>query len=105
MNAPAIPLSEAEGTGAALERALILATCVAVTFLYSMAITVANVSLPQVQGALSVSPDQIAWVVTANIVATAVVTPLTGWLTSRFGRRLLCNACFLECFLFQNKLK
>jgi DHA2 family multidrug resistance protein len=89
----AIPLSEAQGAGPALERALILATCTVVTFLYAMTVTIANVSLPQMQGALSASPDQIAWVVTANIVATAVMTPLTGWLTSRFGRRLLCNAC------------
>ena len=95
MNARAVPLSEAEGAGAALERALILVTCTAVTFLYAMTVTIANVSLPQMQGALSASPDQIAWVVTANIVATAVMTPLAGWLTSRFGRRLLCNACVL----------
>lgn len=95
MGTPVIPLSEAQGAGAALERALILATCTAVTFLYAMTVTVANVSLPQMQGALSASPDQIAWVVTANIVATAVMTPLAGWLTSRFGRRLLCNACVL----------
>jgi DHA2 family multidrug resistance protein len=95
MTTQAIPLSEQEGAGAALERALILATCTGATFLYAMAVTIANVSLPQMQGALSASPDQIAWVVTANIVATAVVTPLTGWLTSRFGRRLLCNGCVL----------
>ena len=95
MSTKAVPLSEAEGAGAALERALILATCTVVTFLYAMTVTIANVSLPQMQGALSASPDQIAWVVTANIVATAVMTPLTGWLTSRFGRRLLCNACVL----------
>jgi len=95
MSAQPVPLSEAEGAGAALERAFILATCIAVTFLYSMAVTVASVTLPQMQGALSASPDQIAWVVTGNIVATAVLTPLTGWLTSRFGRRQLCNACVL----------
>jgi DHA2 family multidrug resistance protein len=90
-----VPLSEATGAGAALERALVLATCTAVTFLYAMTVTIANVSLPQMQGALSVTPDQIAWVVTSNIVATAVMTPLAGWLTSRFGRRQLCNWCVL----------
>src|SRR5258706_10425901 len=95
MSATAIPLSEQQGAGPALERALVLGTCTVVTFLYAMTVTIANVSLPQMQGALSASPDQIAWVVTANIVATAVMTPLSGWLTSRFGRRLLCNACVL----------
>jgi MFS transporter, DHA2 family, multidrug resistance protein len=77
----------------ALHRALVLATCTAVTFLYSMSITAANVSLPQIQGALSASQDQIAWVVTSNLVATAVATPLSGWLAARFGWRRLCLAC------------
>jgi MFS transporter, DHA2 family, multidrug resistance protein len=95
VSAAAVPLSEAQGAGAALERALVLATCTAVTFLYAMTVTIANVSLPQMQGALSAAPDQIAWVVTSNIVATAIMTPLAGWLVSRFGRRLLCNACVI----------
>ena len=91
--AAAVPLSEAEGAAAALERAMVLLTCTAVTFLYAMTVTIANVSLPQMQGALSASPDQIAWVVTANLVGTAIMTPLAGWLTSRFGRRQLCITC------------
>jgi DHA2 family multidrug resistance protein len=45
------------------------------------------VSLPQIQGALSASPDQVAWVVTSNLIATAVTIPLAGWISSRFGRR------------------
>jgi len=76
-----------------LQRAWVLATCTGVTFLYSMSLTAVNVSLPQIQGALSATPDQIAWVITSNLVATAVMTPLTGWLAARFGARLLCMAC------------
>ena len=95
MSANAIPLSEQTGTAAALERALVLGTCTVVTFLYAMTVTIANVSLPQMQGALSASPDQITWVVTSNLVATAVATPLSGWLLARFGRRLLCNGCVI----------
>ncbi len=91
MSAKAVPLPEATGAAAALQRALVLATCTAVTFLYAMTVTIANVSLPQMQGALSATPDQIAWVVTSNIVATAVMTPLAGWLVARFGERRLCN--------------
>lgn len=93
MSAPAIPLAEDTGTGVPLRRALVLGTCTAVTFLYAMTVTIANVSLPQMQGAFSATQDQIAWVVTANLVATAVATPLAGWLLSRFGRRMVCNAC------------
>jgi DHA2 family multidrug resistance protein len=73
--------------------ALVLLTCTGVTFLYSMSLTAVNVSLPQVQGALSATNDQIAWVITSNLVATAVMTPLAGWLAARFGVRRLCLAC------------
>jgi len=65
--------------------------------LYGLTILVVSVLLPQMQGALSASQDQIAWVMTLNILATAVVTPMTGWLVGRFGRRgvmLSCTAGF-----------
>jgi DHA2 family multidrug resistance protein len=91
VSAQPVPLSEAQGPAAALERAMVLATCTMVTFLSAMTVTIANVSLPQMQGALSASPDQITWVVTSNLVATAIMTPLSGWLVTRFGRRKLCN--------------
>lgn len=71
----------------ASRRFLILATVSLATMLYAMTITIANVVLPQMRGAFSASPDQIAWVVTFNLVATAIVTPISGWLASRFGRR------------------
>jgi DHA2 family multidrug resistance protein len=65
----------------------LLITCTLVTTLYATTITIANVSLPQIQGALSASPDQVAWVVTSNLIATAVTIPLAGWISGRFGRR------------------
>jgi len=61
---------------------LVLLTVSLCTMLYSMTVTVVNVALPQLQGSLSASPDQIAWVVTLNVVGTAIVTPMTGWLTA-----------------------
>ncbi|MBU2532712.1 MAG: DHA2 family efflux MFS transporter permease subunit, partial [Alphaproteobacteria bacterium] len=57
------------------------------TLLFGMSITLANVVLPQIKGAMSATQDQIAWVVTFNLVATAIATPLVGWLSSRFGWR------------------
>jgi len=65
----------------------LIITCTLVTTLYATTLTIANVSLSQIQGALSASPDQIAWVVTANLIATAVTIPLAGWISQRFGRR------------------
>ncbi len=72
-----------------LRQGLQLATLTFVTMLYAMTVTIANVALPQMQGSLSTTPDQIAWIVTFNIVATAVVTPIAGWLAAILGRRRL----------------
>lgn len=51
--------------------------------------TIANVALPHMQGSLSATTDQVAWVLTSYIVASAIMTPPTGWLAGRFGRRRL----------------
>ena len=51
--------------------------------------TIANVALPHMQASFSAALDQISWVLTSYILATAIATPLTGWLTRRFGRKHL----------------
>ncbi len=55
------------------------------TFMQGVDTTITNVALPHMQGSLSASQDQIAWVVTSYIVAAAIMTPLTGWLAGRCG--------------------
>lgn len=55
--------------------------------LFGMTITLANLVLPQVRGTLSATQDEISWVITLNLVATAVATPMTSWLASRLGWR------------------
>jgi MFS transporter, DHA2 family, multidrug resistance protein len=57
------------------------------TLLFGMTITLANVVLPQIKGAMSATQDQIAWVITFNLIATAIGTPLVGWMASRLGWR------------------
>ncbi|HYM73945.1 MAG TPA: DHA2 family efflux MFS transporter permease subunit [Stellaceae bacterium] len=47
--------------------------------------TIANVALAHIQGSLSASQEQVAWVLTSYIVSTAIAMPLTGWLAGRFG--------------------
>jgi DHA2 family multidrug resistance protein len=66
-----------------------MATCVLVIFLVAMTITIANVILPQIQGSLSATRDQVAWVITSYLVANAVGLPATSWLVDRFGSRRL----------------
>jgi DHA2 family multidrug resistance protein len=57
------------------------------TIMQTLDSTIANVALPHMQGTLSASQDQIAWVLTAYIVAAAIATPLTGWFVDRFGQK------------------
>ena len=74
-------------------RYLILATVVLGSSLYSTALLTTSTILPQMQGALSATQDEIAWAMTFNILATAVVTPMTGWLVARFGGRRVMVWC------------
>ena len=59
------------------------------TIMHSIDITIVAVALPSMQGSFSATQDQIAWVLSAYLVAIAVVTPATGWLSARIGRRRL----------------
>ena len=68
-------------------RVLILVMVVMGSTLYSTTLLIASTLLPQMQGTMSATQDEIAWAMTFNILATAVMTPMTGWLAARFGRR------------------
>ncbi len=59
------------------------------SILQALDTTIANVALPNMQGSLSATQDQISWVLTSYIVAAAIATPATGWLSSVLGRRRL----------------
>ena len=59
------------------------------TFMQALDATIANVALPHMQGNLAASQDQINWVLTSYIVAAAIATPLTGFLTARLGLKRL----------------
>ncbi|MBU6265956.1 MAG: multidrug efflux MFS transporter [Sphingomonadales bacterium] len=51
--------------------------------------TIANVALPHMQGSVSASADQMMWVLTSYIVAGAIMTPFSGWLAEKIGRKTL----------------
>ncbi len=70
-----------------LNRRMITLSIMAATIMQTLDSTIANVALPHMQGTLSASQDQIAWVLTAYIVAAAIATPLTGWVVDRFGQK------------------
>ena len=57
------------------------------TLMNTLDSTIANVALPHMQGSLSASQDQATWVLTSYILATAIMTPLSGWLSLKIGRK------------------
>ncbi|MBP6513652.1 MAG: DHA2 family efflux MFS transporter permease subunit [Steroidobacteraceae bacterium] len=74
-------------------RRLLIASLMLATVIYTLDTTIANVALPHMQGSMQASHEQIAWVLTSYIVVSAIVTPLTGFLSQRFGQRRLLLLC------------
>jgi DHA2 family multidrug resistance protein len=72
-----------------LRRTLITVPAMLASTMVAIDITIANVALPHMQASLSASQDQIIWVLTSYLVAGAIATPLSGWLASRFGRKVV----------------
>lgn len=70
-----------------LNPVLVTLAAVLATGATALDLTIGTVALPHMRGTFSATPDQITWVVTSYIVATAVMMPATGWLAARFGRR------------------
>ncbi|MGE0767048.1 MAG: DHA2 family efflux MFS transporter permease subunit [Hyphomicrobiaceae bacterium] len=67
-------------------RLFVLATVVVASASFNAATFSVAAVLPQIQGALSATQDEVSWTVTFYILATAVCMPMTGWLVGRYGR-------------------
>ncbi|WP_208108307.1 DHA2 family efflux MFS transporter permease subunit [Paludibacterium purpuratum] len=68
-------------------RVLITVAVMSATIMQALDTTIVNVALPQMQGNLGTTSDQISWVLTSYLVASAIFMPLTGYLTDKLGRR------------------
>src|SRR3954447_15534349 len=76
-------------TAGSQHRGIITLCVMLATIMQALDTTIANVALPYMQGNLSATQDQINWVLTSYIVASAIAIPVTGFLATRFGRRRL----------------
>jgi MFS transporter, DHA2 family, multidrug resistance protein len=74
-------------------RALITLSVMMGNLMQSLDASIANVSLPYMQGTLSASADEITWVLTSYVIAAAIMTAPVGWLAVRFGRKNLHIVC------------
>lgn len=75
--------------GSTPQRGLITLSIMLATIMQALDTTIANVALPHMQGTMSATEDQISWVLTSYIVAAAIMTPMTGFLAGRIGRKRL----------------
>jgi len=92
-----------------MRRTMVTICAMSATIMQALDTTIANVALPYMQGSLSASLDQINWVLTSYIVASAIMTAPIGWVAERYGRKrlfIICAAGFTAasvlCGLAQN---
>lgn len=71
------------------KRWLVTLTIMLVAILEVLDSTIVNVALPHMMPALGANQQEITWVLTAYVVASAMMIPLTGFLTRRIGSRHL----------------
>ncbi len=84
----------------ASNRWLIAVTVTLGSFMEVLDTTIVNVSLPHIAGSLSMGVDEATWTVTSYLVANGIVIPISGWLSTLFGRKryfLLCLGLFTLC--------
>ena len=75
------------GDMTASRRLVITISVMLASIMQALDTTIANVALPRIQGSISATQDQMAWVLTSYIVAAAIMTPLSGWLAGQLGRK------------------
>src|SRR5476649_1019162 len=66
---------------------IITITVIIASLLELIDTTIVNVSIPQIQGNLGATLEDVAWVTTGYAVANVIILPMSGWLGSFFGRK------------------
>jgi DHA2 family multidrug resistance protein len=72
------------------------------TFMEVLDTSIANVALPHIAGSLGASQEEATWVLTSYLVSSAIVLPISGWISDRIGRKrfyMSCVALFTFCSL------
>jgi DHA2 family multidrug resistance protein len=73
------------------------------TFMEVLDTSIANVALPHIAGSLGASQEEATWVLTSYLVSSAIILPISGWLSNRIGRKrfyMTCVALFTLCSVF-----
>src|SRR4051794_23406306 len=79
---------------------LIALTVTLATFMEVLDSSIANVSLPHIAGSLGATYEEATWILTSYLVSSAIVLPVSGWLSSIIGRKrfyMICVGLFTVC--------
>ena len=82
---------------------LVALTVTLATFMEVLDTSIANVALPHIAGTLGASQEEATWVLTSYLVSSAIILPISGWLSNRIGRKrfyMSCVAMFTVCSMF-----
>jgi MFS transporter, DHA2 family, multidrug resistance protein len=80
----ALPSADAGPGHGAVTLAALMAT-----YMQAVNISLPNAALPHIQGTLSMADDEVGWIFTSYIAASAVVMPMSQWLAGRYGRNAI----------------
>lgn len=81
---------------------LIALTVTLATFMEVLDSSIANVALPHIAGSLGATYEEATWILTSYLVSSAIVLPVSGWLSTVFGRKRFYMGCvtlFTACSL------
>ena len=76
---------------------IVAMTVTLATFMEVLDSSIANVALPHIAGGLGATQDEATWVITAYLVANAIVLPAGAYMTGFIGRKkfyMICVALF-----------
>ena len=76
---------------------IVAMTVTLATFMEVLDSSIANVALPHISGSVGASTEEGTWVLTSYLVSSAIVLPMSGWLSNLIGRKrfyMMCVAIF-----------
>jgi DHA2 family multidrug resistance protein len=68
-------------------RRLVIVAALLAIYTQALNISLPNAAVLHIEGALSMSDDEIGWVFSSYIAASALVLPMTRWLAGEYGRK------------------
>src|ERR1700733_2741180 len=72
---------------------IVAITVTLATFMEVLDSSIANVALPHIAGTLGASSEESTWVITSYLVSSAIVLPMSGWLSNVIGRKRFYMSC------------